>query len=387
MANRIVNFDANAGLSLSTGARNAVLRAIEHQANASSIHGPGREARGELERARDSVSAVFGCSKDQVVFTSGATEAAALALSPFILDGKTRHHVGRLYVSAVEHPCVLGGGRLSDRLESIPVTKDGIVDLGRLGALLDAHDHSAGVPVLALMLANNETGVIQPVAEATRLVKARGGYVFCDAVQAVGRISFDLKSLGADFVSVSSHKIGGPQGAGALLLADTSVRPQPLLTGGGQERGLRSGRENVAAIAGFGVAAQESVHHLADMARIKAVRSRLERGIKAATPDAIIAGEAAERLANTAMVIIPGLPAETAVIAFDLENVAVSSGSACSSGKVSASHVLLAMGYSAERAGNGIRISLRPDATENEVDDFLKVWRSVVDRLRPDKAA
>ncbi len=387
MANRIVNFDANAGLNLSNGARGAVLRAMAHQANASSIHGLGRAARGELESARDSISTVFDCPKDQIVFTSGATEAAALALSPSILEGNTRRTVGKLYVSAVEHPCVLGGGRLSDRVEFVPVTRDGIIDIAALGALLAAHDKSLGAPLVALMLANNETGVIQPIAEASRLTKACGGYVFCDAVQAVGRIAFNVASLGADFVSVSSHKIGGPQGGGALLLANADVRPLPVLTGGGQERGLRAGTENVAAIAGFGVAVAEAVHHVPDMAPISALRNRLEAGIRAQTPDAIVAGDTADRLPNTSMVIVPGLPAETAVIAFDLEGIAVSSGSACSSGKVSASHVLLAMGYSDDRAGSGIRISLPADATENQIDEFLKVWRSVVDRLRPEIAA
>ena len=387
MANRIVNFDANAGLGLSPGARGAVERAIAQQANASSIHEPGRIARGELESARDAISTVFACLKEQIVFTSGATEAAALALTPFIVVGKAHRAVGKVYVSAVEHPCVLGGGRLSDRVEIVPVTKDGVIDIDALEALLDAHDDQTGVPFVALMLANNETGVIQPVTEAGRLAKAYGGYLFCDAVQAVGRIPFTIADLGADFVSVSSHKIGGAQGAGALLLANADVRPLPLLTGGGQERGLRAGTENVAAIAGFGVAVVETVHHVPDMARILALRNRLEAGIKVQTPDAVIVGEAVDRLPNTSMVIVPGLPAETAVIAFDLDGVAVSSGSACSSGKVSASHVLMAMGYSTERAGNGIRISLPADVTENQIDEFLKVWRSVVDRLRPEIAA
>lgn len=387
MANRIVNLDANAGVSMSDLAREAVIRAMDRQANPSSIHGPGRTAHGELEVARESLACVFDCSNDQIVFTSGATEAAALALSPCILDGETGRNIGKLYVSAVEHPCVYSGGRLAERVEFVPVRSDGVVDLAALERMLGAHDYSAGVPFLALMLANNETGVVQPVPEASRLVKDYGGYAFCDAVQAVGRIPFTFDALGTDFVSVSSHKIGGPHGAGALLLASADIRPLPLLTGGGQERGLRAGTENVAAIAGFGVAAKEALHHLENSPSTEALRDSLEVEITALTPDAVFAGGAAERLPNTSMVVVPGLPAETAVIAFDLEGFAVSSGSACSSGKVSASHVLLAMGYSTERAGNGIRISLPFDTTEGDIEEFLKVWRSVVDRLRPDKAA
>ena len=340
-----------------------------------------------MEVARDAVGSICGAGKDQVIFTSGATEAAALALSPCILDGRESRPVGTVYIAATEHPCVLAGGRLGDRKKFVPVSAEGVIDVRTLERMLAERDRSSGVPMLALMLANNETGTVQPVAQAARLLKEHGGYVFCDAVQAFGRVAVDIGSLGCDFLTVSSHKIGGPQGAGALVLANETVRPLPLWTGGGQERGHRAGTENVAAIAGFGVAARHVGNHLEDVDRVRRLRNRVETGIRQTSPDAEIAGERAERLANTVMFVVPGLAAETAVIAFDLDGVAVSSGSACSSGTVSASHVLRAMGYSAELAGSGIRVSLPVDATDDDIDYFLAVWRSIDSRLRPDRAA
>lgn len=387
MATRFLKFDANAGGELLPQARQSMIAALDQAANPSSIHAAGRRARGLVEAARESVARLCGAGKDDIIFTSGATEAAALALSPVIMKGRERHPVGRLFVAATEHPCVLAGGRLSDRITIVPVDENGVIDLQALERLLAGCDKSAGSPLLALMLANNETGVLQPVTQAARIVREHDGFVFCDAVQAFGRIEVDVAALGADMVSISSHKIGGPQGAGALVLAGADIRPMPLLTGGGQERGHRAGTENVAAIAGFGVAAEAVMNHLKDVDSVIGLRRRLEAELHRLAPDMRIAGEAASRLPNTIMAVVPSLPAETAVIAFDLEGVAVSSGSACSSGKVTASHVLLAMGYSDEGAGNGIRISLPADVTNADIDRFLSVWRSVDQRLRPDKAA
>ena len=244
----------------------------------------------------------------------------------------------------------MGGGRFpSAAMTTLPVEPSGVIDLERLEETLAAHDSSSGAPYVALMLANNETGVIHPVAEAARVVKAHGGYVFCDAVQALGRIPVDIKSLGVDFLSLSAHKIGGPQGAGALVLADEAVRPEPLFTGGGQERRRRSGTENVPAIVGFGVAAEGAAHHLRDAARIAGLRDRLERELVSVSPEARVLGSEVERLPNTTLFAVSGLAAEVLVIAFDLEGIAVSAGSACSSGKVTASHVAAAMGESAGR--------------------------------------
>ena len=247
-----IYFDANAGAPLLGEAREAVVDALNASANASSVHAEGRAARALLENARAEVAAAVGAKAENVIFTSGATEAAVFALTPKIHSGHELATVSRLYVGATEHPCVLAGGRFSaDAISRLPVERSGKVNLAALDEALAGHDHSAGAPYVALMLANNETGVIHPIADAAAIVKKHGGYVFCDAVQALGRIPVDIAALGVDFLSLSAHKLGGPQGAGALVLAHESVRPEPLLTGGGQERRRRAGTENVAAIAGF----------------------------------------------------------------------------------------------------------------------------------------
>jgi len=283
---------------------------------------------------------------------------------------------------------VLGGGRFpAEAVSRLQVMRDGTIDLAALDEALAAHDHSTGMPYVALMLVNNETGVIHPVAEAAEVVKRHGGYVFCDAVQALGRIPVDIAALGADFLALSAHKIGGPQGAGALVLADEDRCPEPLLTGGGQERRRRAGTENVAAIAGFGVAARLSAHHLDESGRVAVLRDALEREVLAVSPEARIIGNAAGRLPNTALFAVPGLSAETLVIAFDLEGIAVSAGSACSSGKVAASHVVEAMGEPMEIARGAVRVSLTPAATEDEVAAFAVAWRAIYTRMRRDRAA
>lgn len=382
-----IDLDANAGAPLLPAAREAMSAALD-AGNPSSVHAAGRSARATVENARVQVAAAVGAAPNRVFFTSGATEAAALALAPNLLRDGARLPAGRLYVGATEHPCVLAGGRFPrDRVSLLSVDRNGIIDLDSLERALRAHDYDEGAPYLALMLANNETGVIHPVAEAARLVKQAGGVVFCDAVQAVGRITVDIAELGVDFLALSAHKIGGPQGAGALVLADEGVRPQPLLTGGGQERGARAGTENVAAIAGFGVAASLAQSHLSDIDRIVRLRARLESGILAVAPESRIAGRGAERLANTTMFVVPGMLAEIAVIAFDLDGIAVSAGSACSSGKVGPSHVLEAMGEAADCLRGGVRVSLPVSAGDAEVDGFLAAWRGIYERMRPARAA
>jgi cysteine desulfurase len=383
-----INFDANAGAPLLAEAREAVVAALDAMANASSVHAEGRAARATVETARGCVAEAVGARPQNVVFTSGATEAAALALTPRIVSDGSPRPAGRLYVGATEHPCVLAGGRFApEEVTVLPVEPSGGIDLEALERALAAHDTAEGAPYVALMLANNETGVIHPVAEAARLTKAHGGYAFCDAVQGLGRIPVDIGALGVDFLALSAHKIGGPQGAGALVLADEAVYPAPLLTGGGQERRRRAGTENVAAIAGFGVAATHARHHLSDAGRIAALRANLEGQVLAVSPDARVFGSGAERLPNTTLFGVPGLPAETAVIAFDLEGVAVSAGSACSSGKVAQSHVLEAMGESEDTAWSGIRVSLTDAASEAEVEAFIIAWRAIHSRMRRSRAA
>jgi cysteine desulfurase len=267
------------------------------------------------------------------------------------------------------------------------VDRSGVVDLAALEMALKGHAAATGAPFVALMLANNETGVIHPVAEAARIVKRHGGYVFCDAVQALGRIPVDIEALGVDFLALSAHKLGGPQGVGALVLAEENLRPAPLLTGGGQERRRRAGTENVAAIAGFGVAARLAGHHLSDIGRVSALRSRLETEVLAVSPEARIIGAEAERLPNTALFALPGFAAETVVIAFDLEGIAVSAGSACSSGKVGVSHVLEAMGEAADIARSGVRVSLTAAVEAADVEAFTLAWRAIHGRMRQSRAA
>ena len=382
-----IYLDANAGSPLLPEVREAMVAALGSAANASSIHAEGRQARLLVEGARAEVANAVGAKPENVIFTSGATEAAAHALTPWLLSGRGRVHAGRLYVGATEHSCVLAGGRFPPQaVTRLPVERSGRIDLDALAIALEQHDDSDGIPYVALMLANNETGVIHPVAEAAQMVKARGGVAFCDAVQALGRVPLDIAELGVDFLALSAHKLGGPQGAGALILANEALRPEPLLTGGGQERRHRAGTENVTTIVGFGVAVRHSAHHLSDIGRIAALRAELERQVLAISPEAKIVGGETERLANTTLFAVPGLSAETAVIAFDLEGIAVSAGSACSSGKVGASHVLEAMGE-AEIARSGVRVSLTSQASAADVEAFAVAWRAIHGRLRQSRAA
>lgn len=379
--------DANAGAPLLPEVREAMAAALGEAANASSIHAEGRRARALIEDARMAVAQSVGAMPENVIFTSGATEATAFALTPNLMSGRERIRAGRLYVGATEHPCVLASGRFPvSSVTTVPVTRSGVIELAALENLLQHHDTTLGPPLVALMLANNETGVIHPVEAAARIVKAHGGYVFCDAVQALGRVSIDIGKLGVDFLALSAHKIGGPQGLGALVLAD-DLSPEPLLRGGGQERRRRAGTENVTAIVGFGVAARRAVHHVSDIGRLAALRAELERQILAVSPEARIIGSEAERLANTTLFAVPGVSAETAVIAFDLEGIAVSAGSACSSGKVGASHVLEAMGEPASISRSGIRVSLTNAATAADIEAFVWAWRGIHARLSQSKAA
>jgi cysteine desulfurase len=281
-----------------------------------------------------------------------------------------------LFVSAVEHPSVRGGGRFAaDQVEELPVTASGLVDLVALTRLLARCER----PLVSVMLANNETGVIQPIAEIADIVHAASGVLHVDAVQAPGRILCDIATLGADLMSLSSHKLGGPQGAGALVRRGDIHIADPLIKGGGQERGQRAGTENVSAIAGFGVAAAAAKQ--TDGARMAALRDQAEAGIKAITPRAVFFGADTLRLPNTSLFTVRGLKAETAIIAFDLNGIAVSSGSACSSGKVQASHVLDAMGVEPDLARGAVRISLGWSTTEADIERLLNAWNTVVSSL------
>ena len=359
--------DWNATAPLRPQAHAAMVEALDAIGNPSSVHAEGREARGIVEAARERVAALVGAEPRQVVFTASGTEANMLALSP-----KTGGHWQRLLVSAIEHPSVRSGGRFA-AVEEVAVTAAGLINLADLTQRL-----AAGPPALvSIMLANNETGVVQPVEEVARLVHEAGSLLHVDAVQAGGRIPCDINALAADLLTLSGHKIGAPKGAGALLKR-APLQLDPLVTGGGQERGERAGTENVAAIAGFGAAAGAAGADLAaESARMRGLRDRLEAGLRAATPGLIIFGADAERLPNTTLFGLDGLKAETAIILFDLAGVAVSSGAACSSGKVQPSHVLKAMGVTPALARAAVRVSLGPTTTEDDIERFLTAWITV----------
>jgi cysteine desulfurase len=373
MTDRIY-LDWNATAPLRKEARAAALAAFDVNGNPSSVHGEGRAARRLIELAREQVAALVGAQPRNVVFTSGGAEANMLALAPTAARD-------RLLVSAIEHLSVLAGGRFpTGSVERLPVTGNGALDV----AALERHLAALGSRALvSLMLANNETGVVQPIAQAAQLVHAAGGILHVDAVQAVGRIPCDINALGADFLTLSGHKIGAPKGIGALIGRTELPLVDALIKGGGQERGLRAGTENVAGSAGFGAAAAAAREGFtAEAARMAALRDRLEAGLKAASPAVVIFGAECERLPNTTLFAVPGAKAETAVIALDLEGVAVSAGAACSSGKVQPSHVLSAMGVPPHLAGAGVRVSLGPSTTESEIDRFIEAWIKVSGSLR-----
>jgi cysteine desulfurase len=375
--------DWNATAPLHPAAREAVLRAIDMFGNPSSVHGEGRAVRAALEGARRQVAALVGADPTHVIFTSGATEAANMVLTPDFRMGRTPMGIGHLYYSAIEHPAVREGGRFAkDRTSEIAVTAAGIVDLDSLQSLLAAHDKSTGLPMVAVMLVNNETGVVQPIHEVAKLVQAHGGLLVVDAVQAAGRVKLDINPLGADFMIVSSHKIGGPKGAGALVSRGEVLMPRALIHGGGQEKGHRSGTENSLAVIGFGAAAEAAVEeHDARNGRVSRLRDLLEAGMRAAAPDVIIYGADQTRVSNTTFFTLPGLKAETGQIAFDLEGVALSAGAACSSGKVGESHVLVAMGHDPKLGA--LRISLGFSTTDEDVAKAIATFTKIAARRKP----
>jgi cysteine desulfurase len=371
--------DWNATAPLRPHARPAVAAALALTGNASSVHAEGREARRTVESAREQVAALVGAQARAVTFTSGATEANMLALTPALEIGGRKEPRDRLFVSAIEHPSVRAGGRFAaEAVEELPVNRDGLLDLAALARRIA----TAQRPLVSVMLANNETGALQPIPEIADIVHAANGILHVDAVQGPGRIDCDMGALGADLMTLSSHKLGGPQGAGALIRRSDTVIGEPLIKGGGQERGLRAGTENVAAIAGFGAAAQAAAaSRPADAARMADLRAMLEAGLTAATPDVVIFAAAAPRLPNTSLFAVPGVKAETAIIAFDLNGIALSSGSACSSGKVQASHVLAAMGVEPGLAHGALRVSLGWETTGRDIENLLNAWTKVVSSL------
>ena len=335
--------------------------------NPSSVHRWGRAARQTVEHARSAVGALLGVPPDGVIFVSGGTEANHLALL-----GCGRE---RVLVSAVEHDSVLRAVRGAER---IPVDHDGVVVLKTLDNLLAADPRPA---LVSVMLANNETGVLQSLAAIAAIARAHGALLHCDAAQAAGKMALDAAAIGADLVSLSAHKLGGPPGIGALVITG-DLELAPLLRGGGQERGRRAGTENAIGIAGFGAAAVIATEELAAYDSVRVLRDTLEAGIAAIAPEAVVLGAAVRRLPNTAAIAMPGIAAETQVIALDLDGVMVSAGSACSSGKVGPSHVLEAMGVGPDLVGSTIRVSLGWSSSEADVVHFLKAWTTLYRRCR-----
>jgi cysteine desulfurase len=372
-----VYLDWNATTPLRPEAKAAMAAAWDISGNPSSVHAEGRQARRLVEEARASIAAAVGGRPPDVIFSSGGTEANALALTPGLRRGAGQP-AERLLVSAIEHTSVLSGGRFpAETIATIKVTPSGIVDLDHLRALLQD-----GPPALvSVMLANNETGAIQPVAEVAEIVHAAGGLLHVDAIQAFGKIPFDIRSMGADLVTLSAHKVGGPKGVGAVVLAEDVQGLEPLLRGGGQELGRRAGTENVSGIAAFGAAAKAAMVLLeGNAARLRVLQDRLEQGLRQTKGMMVFSGDA-QRLPNTTLFTVPGLKAETAVIGFDLAGIAVSSGSACSSGKVQPSHVLAAMGLGRDLAQGAVRLSLGWSTSQTDIDMTLEAWRKLANTL------
>jgi cysteine desulfurase len=368
--------DCNATTPLRPEVREAMVAALDTHGNPSSVHAEGRAARALIESARAKVARLAGAKPENVIFTSGGSEANALALAA--QTGEAWH----CYISAVEHPSVLAGGRFyRESTSRIPVSGDGVIDLDVLAAELAKHHLGGCRPFVSLMAANNETGAIQPVAAAVEIVREAGGLLHTDAVQAAGRLPLDFSALGADMMTLSAHKIGGPKGVGALVLRE-GVAVEPLIKGGGQERRRRAGTENVAGIVGFGVAAELAAAEPDKAAELAALRDELESRVLAVEPDTVVVSGRVARLPNTSCLAVPGTKAETLVIGLDLAGVAVSAGSACSSGKVEASHVLSAMGLSLELAQGAIRVSLGFGTVSADIERFIGAWSELIKRMR-----
>lgn len=356
-----VYLDANATEPLRPSAFDALIEVARLTGNPSSVHASGREARRVLENARRMLAETFGTHSEQVIFTSGGTEADALAVHAF---GRGR----RLLVGATEHDAIL---QARPEREILPVHADGTLDLTVLERSL-AGDTPA---MVCAMAANNETGVLHPLPEIAALCRKAGAWLHVDAVQAPGRLNLDFVTSGADSLAISGHKFGGIKGAGAVLLRAQSV-VEPLMVGGGQERGRRGGTPALPAIAAMTAALTEALGDDAD--RVSVLRDRLEDRVR--TMGAVVVGDGAPRLGNTTSLVLAGVPAQTQLMALDLDGIAVSAGSACSSGKVSASHVLKAMGYGQE-AGQAIRVSLPWNVTEDNVEAFLSSYQRMAARL------
>jgi len=337
--------------------------------NASSVHVHGRQAKERLEHARAQVAGLINAKASEVVFTSGGAEANNLALGGGLGSG-----VDHLIVSAIEHDSVLNCVQhLSGDSSICAVGSNGVIDLDRLSGLLDESSTADHRVLISIMMANNETGVVQPISAVVSLARDHGALVHCDAVQGLGKLPIDFAALDVDFLSLSAHKIGGPQGVGALIVK-SGRGLEPLIRGGGQESNRRAGTENLPGIVGFGVAAELVLRDgLLDTSDL---RDELEQRIAAIAPESMIFGQSESRICNTTCFAVEGLRAETQVMAMDLAGVSISAGSACSSGKVTSSHVLTAMGAEESIASSAVRVSLGWNSTQEDVEQFVQAWAS-----------
>lgn len=356
--------DHNATTPVRPEAADAVADALARTGNPSSVHRFGRLARHAVDEARENVAALVGVAAANVVFTSGGSEANNQALAG---------HAGPVIVSAVEHESVLAAAGDAD---IIPVDAMGVV---RLDALENLLAETTGSALVNVMSSNNETGVLQPVGEVAALARKYNARVHCDAIQGAGKVDVPFDALGVDTMSLSAHKLGGPQGVGALIVRD-GIDPAPLLRGGGQERRRRAGTENVPGIAGFGAAVAAAKRDLENFARLTELRDGMEARLRAAVPDMVVHGGDAARLPNTSCIGLPGMTAELQVMQLDLARIAVSAGSACSSGKVTPSHVLRAMGQDEDAALSAIRVSLGWNTEPSDIDRFADAWVAMAQR-------
>ncbi|MCB1475321.1 MAG: cysteine desulfurase [Rhodobiaceae bacterium] len=379
MTGRRSYLDYNATAPMRAQARDALHAALALTGNPSSVHAEGRKAHAALEEAREKLASLLDVRATDIIFTSGGSEAAATLLSPRSnLSGAA---ASRLFLGAGEHDCVRAGHRFDKaNVTELALDSDGAVDIEAAAAELSAKGAAGGM--IAVQAANNETGVIQPIANLRDACGASNAYIVCDAVQAFGRISIGRGECPADALFVSAHKLGGPKGIGAIALRNRDFAIDPLVRGGGQERGARAGTQNVAAAVAFAAAAEAAIADMeSEAARLSAMRENLEFGLLSITPHAVIAGAGAKRLPNTTCIALAGLDAQTALMAFDLKGVSISSGSACSSGKVGASHVLRAMGYDDALTGGAIRVSLGHETVKEDIETFLSAWRDITRSL------
>ena len=366
-----IYMDYNATCPIRPQVIEAVASTMAVVGNPSSVHSQGQKARSLVEESRAKVAALAGARARDVMFCAGGTEAANT-----VIRGAG---VNSLIISAIEHSCVTAAAEVAGvPVFVLPVDDSGIISVTMLRELLAKAPKPA---LVSVMYANNEMGAVQPIADICEIAKEFGALVHSDAVQAAGKLQLDMASLGLDYMTLSAHKIGGPQGVGAVVMAPTAPI-EPLVVGGGQELGRRSGTENVAGIVGFGVAAIEALNHLADGVKLKALRDGMEQQLRQHANEVVIVGEKAKRLPNTSCVAIPGVKGETQVMHFDLAGICVSSGSACSSGKVKTSHVLGAMGFALDVSEASIRVSLGSDTSESDVSSFVEVWKKLYDRTQ-----